>query len=279
MYEPNWDNMTHLIMFMRKREQLRKTGETKDWILNQYRFCNVHREDDRVTRWLRKHWRWEYDSVPAWWWFMVARTINWPPTLESIKPYILERDLSVARDNLQWLKLDGRKIFGSAYIISTNGRKMDKITYITRLWSEALNRGQNLELDYQPTCLETHSRLLKIDGLGSFMAAQVVGDMKNDGPLRIAPDIDTWAAPGPGSMRGLNRLHALNLKTKWGARNFLDQLNYDRDLVNEQLDCEIFVDAQDFQNCLCEFDKYMRALKEEGRPKTNYKSHAEFYTI
>ena len=35
------------------------------------------------------------------------------------------------------------------------------------------------------------------------------------------------------------------------------------------------IDAQDVQNCLCEWDKYQRAKNGEGRPKQNFKPKDE----
>ena len=39
------------------------------------------------------------------------------------------------------------------------------------------------------------------------MAYQAVVDMRFTALLADAPDVATWAAAGPGTMRGLNRLH------------------------------------------------------------------------
>ena len=33
---------------------------TKDTILQQYKFCNVHREHDTVTKWIKYNWRDKY---------------------------------------------------------------------------------------------------------------------------------------------------------------------------------------------------------------------------
>jgi hypothetical protein len=33
--------------------------------------------------------------------------------------------------------------------------------------------------------------------------------------------------------------------------------------------------AQDFQNCLCELDKYMRVMGQEGRPRRRFQSSPE----
>ena len=51
-----------------------------------------------------------------------------------------------------------------------------------------------------------HGLLKSRDGLAGFMAAQIVADMKHVAPLNDAPDWWSFAASGPGSRRGLNRV-------------------------------------------------------------------------
>jgi hypothetical protein len=51
-----------------------------------------------------------------------------------------------------------------------------------------------------------HEQLIKFDGLGSFIAAQVIADLKYIEPFKFAIDWWTFAASGPGSRRGLNRV-------------------------------------------------------------------------
>jgi hypothetical protein len=51
--------------------------------------------------------------------------------------------------------------------------------------------------------LSFYGRLKEMNGLGSFMVAQVVADVKY-AQLKNARDWATFVAPGPGSKRGLN---------------------------------------------------------------------------
>lgn len=46
----------------------------------------------------------------------------------------------------------------------------------------------------------------KVEGIGPFMAYEAVSDLRWTYLLENAPDILTWANPGPGARRGLNRL-------------------------------------------------------------------------
>ena len=84
------EHLRRLLDFMQERQRIylkRQAGEPWPWtddpILRDYRIENVFREQDRVTVWLREHWREPYAAHPNLWFAMaVARQINWPDTLE-----------------------------------------------------------------------------------------------------------------------------------------------------------------------------------------------------
>ena len=58
---------------------------TEDEILQTYSFCNVYRELDKVTVWIRENWKEPYADHPNLPFAMaVARQINWPDTLQEI---------------------------------------------------------------------------------------------------------------------------------------------------------------------------------------------------
>lgn len=76
--------------YLEAREALRVRREmggspdqwTTDPILRACRFCNVYREDDRVTRWINEHVRVPYAHHPELLTMLaIARWINWPDTL------------------------------------------------------------------------------------------------------------------------------------------------------------------------------------------------------
>ena len=83
-------NIDHAVYWITEREAIRKrreAGEPAPWttdpILAAYRFCNVWREDDAVTRHIAWTWRDPYSDDPHLWFAMtVARLINWPDTLD-----------------------------------------------------------------------------------------------------------------------------------------------------------------------------------------------------
>jgi hypothetical protein len=239
------DRVELLAYWIKEREAIRVKKErgtawpwTKDPILGAYRFCSVHREDDKVTRWIAKNWRKPNASDPNLWHAMVvARFINWPDTL-----------------------------FTGAYIVSTNGAPTDKITYVLGLF----DRAAAADIPPWTTLADAHVALMQINGIGSFMAAQIIADLKNTigHPLRTAPDWWNWAAPGPGSLRGLSRVRGLGTQSRWRKDAFIPELLELRDELRPHIALDLCL--QDLQNCLCEADKFMRVLYGQGKPRSLY---------
>jgi len=115
-----------------------------------------------------------------------------------------------------------------------------------------------------------HGMLMQYDGLGSFIAAQVVCDLKYIQPWLGAPDWQTFAASGPGSRRGLNRVLGRAPDTPWREMDWRMVLE---ELADKAAIKKFNLHNQDLQNCLCEFDKYERARLGEGTPKQIYKEN------
>jgi len=268
-----------LAKFIGARESLRLKKErypsrdswTTDQILATYRFCNVHREDDKVTRYIAATWREPLKNEPDLWFAMViARLFNLPSTLAMLSPLPFKPELM--RSQLHALRKH-QPIFNGAYIVSTNGKAMDKVDYlVTHVLGPLWAARKTLRPKIGDTLAEYHAKLMKFDGLGSFMAAQVVADLKYMPPLKFADDWWTWAASGPGSRRGLNRVCEHQLDEPWREPQWLMMLTQLRAQVLPLLGVELH--AQDLQNCLCEFDKYERVRLGEGRPKQLYRHHA-----
>ena len=83
---------------------------------------------------------------------------------------------------------------------------------------------------------------------------------------------------GPGSRRGMNRLHERELNYPLPQHQFLEEL---QDLFSRLIDVlpvEIVgrLECFDAQNILCESDKYQRALFGEGRPKQIYTPQGDY---
>lgn len=235
------------------------------------RYCNVHREDDRVTRWIAKNWRGNHADDPNLTLAMVAaRMINWPDTLELI---------GYPRNDLaEWMATGKsiirhygktQKVWTSAYTISTCGRTMLKEDYV---FDHVLANVAHLNLNalYEGTKLEVAFKMLRqVDGLGSFLSAQVIADLKNTPghPLSKAPDFWTWSAPGPGSLRGLTSYFGHRVSEKYYQTHIELCYNEVKPNLYEYVGP---LHMQDFQNCLCEFSKFMRVKEGDGRVRNKY---------
>lgn len=261
-------NYPRLLYWINERENIRikkEAGEPKPWsndpVFQTTYFCNVMRENDKVTRYIRKmysphvkHPLFVHNTI-------LARFLNWPPTLE----YIGYQDCWDPKKVNQLLHALGEcnKVWGSAYIVSTCGRAMDKIDYLCDIVMPSI--GEVL-LDFtHETCWEASTALQFIEGISTFMAGQVVADLKNTlgHPLNIAPDWWTFALPGPGSRRGMDWLCGEKVgEAEWHKKLEELQLRLNSD--------GIYLCRQDIQNCLCEYDKYERVTNGTGRSKRGY---------
>lgn len=285
--------------FIRERHSIylkREAGQEKPWtddpILQKYRFTNVYRENDTVTRWIADNWRTPHTREPDLWFAMtVARYVNWPDTLEEIgypipwnpRKFMLRMKTRTDR---------GDKVFTGAYIVHSRG-KQSKADYLAlRVLSPLWEARKKVRPKKGDTLAAFYSRLRKFNGMGSFMAAQVVADIKYAGVLLSAEDWYSFAAPGPGSRRGLNRLLGKPLDYRMKDIAWLAYINGLRQAVLRKIhgvrleeflpylhsqaplgDIEVFpeIHAQDVQNCLCEFDKMERVRLGQGRPRAKYK--------
>jgi len=271
-------NLETFLYWIQERESIREKKEagehtpwTSDQILQKYKFCNVKRQDDRVTRWLFENWYGENQHHKnTWFAACVARLINWPDSLEAIGfPVVADLDwLEAAVSKLKHRRDNSRKIFTGAYLVSTNGVSMDKIDYIfDHVLRNILAKGRP---PVKGETLESYwEHLTQFDGLGSFMAGQVIADLKHtDSNLQESTDWWTFAPLGPGSKRGLNRVHdrpvtASVSQTKGGAEILKLQ-----EIIEQRLGFKLA--AHNVQNCLCETDKYIRLQNNEGTVRSKY---------
>lgn len=267
-------------IYVRRFEEGLPKPWTSDPILQRYRFCNVYRELDAVTVWIRKNWRSPYHKHPDLWFAMVvARLLNLPASLEAldVERHVLNWDPKSFKKILRVRKEAGERVFNGAYMIHADAKEgWLKTDYLAErvlipMWKDRETvrprKGDRLEQFY--------NRLRNYRDMGPFMIGQVIADTKYVAPLLQASDWWTWAAPGPGSQRGLNRVTGRAPGEPWkdGQVNHwlptLQKLQTKIDPLLREAGMPRMC-AQDLQNCLCEFDKYERVRLGEGRPKQLY---------
>lgn len=244
-------------------------GYSGDPHMGLVRYCNVHREDDKVTKWLADNWRPEHHAI---WEIVLARMINYIPSLEEALHYLNDKvPASPVREVGLCLKMRrqrGDKVFTSAYTISTCGQSMDKIDYVMGVVEQVKVYEAYPGVPPTNTLQAWWKWLTCIDGLGSFLAGQVIADLKNTTghPLNLAPDWWTWSAPGPGSLKGLEEYFRRRV-TQAVYHPLIEQCWAEvKPLINPDVPP---IHMQDFQNCLCEFSKYER-VKKGGHVRNKY---------
>ncbi len=263
------------LYWIKERESIRikkERGDPKPWtddeILSRFRFCNVVRMEDKVSRWLYNHWyKTNYNHKNMVVACCLARFINKPESLQSIG-FPSKWEPEMIKKTLREIKAEGVTVFNSAYIVRGNDGD-DKIASVVDYYCQPL-------IDYpldinRDSMQETHQALCDRHGFGSFMAGQVVADMRwaIKGNWR---DRNSWAPYGPGSLRGMNRFHGRPVDSLKDKNNFLEELREYRDFCYENLPDSITdkLELMDLQNTLCECDKFLRCLFSEGRPKQRY---------
>lgn len=289
-------NLQRLLRFVNERENIRirkASGHpgpwTEDRILKKYRFCNIRRRDDRVSQWLlTNYYPYTAKGADAWFPALVARYINWPPTLKLL----LEAGVGLANGEV-WnpyafesviaqLKFAREKVYTGAYMIypgSSFGNTVvaNKEQFLTRkVFAGALDNSLLISSAIENRSIELAvSELAKGYGVSTFMAGQAVADLTYLPVLDQAKDLLTYAPRGPGSMRGLNRLYGYDLKTVWANDEFCRALINIRNNICDQLELSDLT-LHDCQNIMCEFDKYERVRNKEGRPRSTYRQETAY---
>jgi hypothetical protein len=287
-----------LVGFAVKREALRKNKEaglprvewTDDKILKQYRFCNVRRSEDRVSKWLienvlKEEWiKADLDGFILF--TALCRWVNWPPTIKEL----LDRDIRPGGNrSFDWdqigaaidhRKQSGAKAWTGAYLIRAKpGYGKGKGHFIATEVIGSLGQV----LPQVKEALKTNSRravwavINDCMNWGPFLSGQVIADWGYTSLLKEATDTYTWAPQGPGSIRGLNRILGRPLKQRFSEEEFLFYLKALRKEVIEALGLEYEdLTLHDCQSLCCETDKFLRVRNGEGRPRSTYKPETAY---
>lgn len=279
---PLWAWMTERHRIYQKKAAGQPPPYTNDPVLQTYRFCNVFRELDKVTIWLRENWRTPYaDSPHLWLALCLARQVNWPETLAEVGFPENGYDARHVEKVLAQRKARGAKVYTGAYMISAPTGEyagMGKPAYtaqvvVGHLWQKQHEFQAMFNHGAQPTLQHVHAWLRGFRGWGDFMAYEVVTDMCHTRYLQHAPDRNTWAVAGPGAIRGLNRLHGRPLKRQLSQTQALSEMRELLALAPHNLSAAFpALELRDIEHSLCETDKWLRMHAGEGKLRAKYQA-------
>lgn len=254
---------------------------TDDVILQKYRFCNVFREDDKVTKWFRLNIRARMQTPEQHVRAAVAfRWFNLPATGELLLPWLLGQEPAEhAMRRIHERALEGQPILNAAYMIkSPPGLKkapgifqcIQNVEDDLEALTESIMHHGTLEHAVEALCAYPY--------LGPFMAYQSVCDLRFTPVLMHAPDVNLWTSPGPGSARGIGRVFFRNADaysyTGRDRPELIKRMQYllYRVHMEESLWSSHWPkwELSTVQHWACEFDKYSRVVNGQGEPKQKY---------
>lgn len=253
---------------------------TKDPIFRHWRFCNVYREHDKTTEWFREHVRdrLKEDAESSIVMTTLFRWFNRIATGERLLP-VLQAGCKGYDETLIRSLLEGCKpLVTGAYMIKTPPglNKLDGILHCMKpLVKDAAHLAGRIEPG--DTTLEGFWTVLRMyPYLGSFMSYEIVTDLRHTCVLRDAPDINTWAAAGPGCARGLSWL----VGNDPNFYSYVSQSNQQcmqvlmKKLLEKSRDKKFWPNTEapawemrEVEHWLCEYWKYIRCHQFGQAPK------------
>ena len=255
---------------------------TKDKILQEYKFCNSYRVNDRVSQYLLKKVIYnnkKYEKEDMLFRIILFKIFNkentWELLLKEFKDITLNNfNFNKYSNYLTKLKEQGIKIYNDAYISCANkafgyDKKHDnhlallnKMFFIDKVQNKILN---------SKTMEEAYNILIKYPLIGKFMAYQLVTDINYS-------DIVNWkenefTKAGPGAIRGINKCFI-----SIGKYTYEDIIKYmyenqEKEFKRLNLNFQKIGNRPlqyiDCQNIFCELDKYLRQAKPELKSNRN----------
>lgn len=280
------DNVMMFLEFVKERHRVwerRQAGEPAPWttdpILARRKFTNVFRVLDPGSQFplrelylperrnpmevLARAWLYRHTNLPAPWEAVRADLRGFPLLSRTGGPEAVYAALRAHREA-------GNQWSSGAYILrpeSVGGKHVvggDKLEFFTRRCREIFLDGRwNIARDFftVETTAERHAVLTRPEGIGDFMALQILTD------FHYALDVDhenDFVVLGPGSTKGLAHLGLRSVEE--GARILWADPDCPR--LNGRLPS-----LMDIQNCYCEFSKYVRELSRVTSPGVYSPAH------
>lgn len=273
---------------------------TEDTIIQNSRFCNVDRQDDKETMAFNELFEANRDKPDLWFNIGVARWINWSSTVKQIGYTDITQGYDPAHMFARMEAVQGDKFFTGSYLIkgrasladvdgdeSVYERAADKRYFLAHFFFRKLAQvgapapGETLE--------SYHQRLMQVSGNGDFMAGQIIADLKYY-TMRDAPDWGTWAPIGPGPVRFLNLYNGRDSEVSTTKKFHVEMAEFcahfnsflgevmlqgvgNADILRKV--AKALADPHNLKsNLLCETFKYVKAMGG-GRLRNKYPGSAE----
>ena len=291
----NYIRERHIIFKKKELEKLPPPW-TEDPILQQYKFTNVHREDDRGTKFVTEY---IYNPPDK----MVEKHLCDWPEIDILFNVIVYRLFNKIETFMHHGMLDpgyfrierfedcirdravDDKVFTSAFVVSGYScfpKGLDKISRLALLIEELAKRlmedyyNDYLDFMWKTESMEdAYNYLLGIKGLGPFLAYQIAVDLSYWDATKFGED--DFVVAGPGCKNGLKWLFP-EKQAKWEELcfwlrdhqvEFWDDYGVEyRELFDDRPKPYLTVMA--IENCLCEISKYLKAYYSTGRPRNKY---------
>jgi hypothetical protein len=272
--------------YCRERQNIfyrREQGQDRPWsddeILQNFKFCNIFREDDRTTIWfkdnVREPMRCDRRVV---WNTVLFRMLNSIRTGKALFDAGLFHRWDA--DRFRKVAKNCKPLTGAAYMITTIAG-IDKVEGILRIVTPVMENDQVFGMVKDQTTIESMVQCLsQFPRIGPFLGYEMALDLQHTDWFSPT-DVDTWANPGPGCARGLDRVATGKLGDI--AKNNVSMtatcIGMMRDLLSYSRKPEYWPskwpawDLNTVERALCEFDKYQRCRSAEGHPKQRYRGY------
>ena len=256
--------------YINEREKIRKTKEsghpfpwTDDPILRDYRFTNVRRTDDTVSKWYIQNIANAdiclHDKILN---AILFRCWNKPETSKIFKQPVTDWSIlnivSISDNANRMLDMKPEyKQYGSAYFQSglKGAWKGDYKHSAHRMLDMVDHVLDNLiveDIMNSPTPLDAFNIIKGIRGIGDFLAYQIWVD------LTYIPEFDqsedSFTVAGPGCRLGIDLL--VEDRDGMTHEELIFHLRDNQHALDLDIDFQLTV--MDIENCFCEFSKYTK---------------------
>ena len=260
---------------------------TNDKILQEYKFCNSYRVNDRVSQYLLKNVIYngkKYSNEDMLFRILLFKLFNKESTWEllinnfedvTLKTFSMEEYSKVLEEDI----LNGVKIYNDAYISCANkafgyDRKHDNhLALLNKMFKE--DRIQEKIIKCK-TMEEAFNIIKSYPLIGNFMSYQLVTDINYSEVVDWKED--EFTVVGPGSRRGIKKCFID--KGNMTDEDIIKYMYKHQDIEFKRLNLEFKrisnrpLQLIDCQNIFCELDKYCReAIPNLKSNRTKIKKH------